>query len=157
MTISYSGTPNTLAFGPGAGSPITGPSVSELLDAYNAMYKFASAPLYADYRDERLTGYPYGNAPWYTPAVSEDPNWIGGIVRMIYRRPPVCPNSNVTSVASTPAYNTPVSVGTPGLQVILRGLNLEYFVQIEAVRKATDYGIEYSGNRSRIAGTLAGT
>jgi hypothetical protein len=163
MAINISTVTNKLAPVVGPGSQINDTLVSGVLESYQAAYAFSRSSVYAEFRDKALTGYHYGNAPWYVRERDVDANWIGHLCRVVYERPPIFPNSDLSAVAVAPTVNTPVGTGVPGLRLVVEGVNLEWFFQIEAIKiglgppSNDGYGIDYTGNTSKQYGTVAGT
>lgn len=173
MTINISTVKNTLAPPYGAGRALTADVLTSATEAFQAEYAYTRTALYSDFRDQALTGYYYGNAPWYAPPRSSDSNWIGHLVRLWYEVPskgtnaaPIVltlPNSDVDIVAVTPAPNTTAAVGTPALRLLVEGVNLEWYFQIQAVRLGLGapsfdgFGIDYNGGRSIRYGFVNGT
>lgn len=173
MTINISTVRNTLSPPYGPGRALTADIPSSMMEAYQAEYAFTRTALYSDFRDTFLTGYHYGNAPWYTPPRSTDSNWIGHLVRLWYEVPtkgtnasPIVltlPNSDLDTVAVTPPTNSVPSVGVPALKLLVEGVNLEYYFQIQAVKLGLGppsndgFGIDYNGGRSIRYGNLIGS
>lgn len=108
--------------------------LSSSLNTAQAIYKFANRVLYSDIREKELTGYYYGQAPWYCSTYTADDNWISQVVKLPYRPSSPLPGSDLnTSVAPIGGWVNPVAAGDPSLTFYIEGCNMEYFLQIQRV------------------------
>jgi len=113
---------------------ILGSQVSSTLNTAQAIYKFANRVVYSDIREKGLTGYYYGNAPWYYDNFTTDNAWISQVAILPYRPSSPLPGSDInTSVAPVLGWVNPVGVGDPSLTFYIEGCNLEYVIQVERV------------------------
>lgn len=104
------------------------------LNTAQAIYKFANRVVYSDIREKEMTGYYYGNAPWYCRNFTADDNWIAQVAKLPYRPTSPLPGCDLnTSSAPLGGWVNPVAAGDPSLTFYIEGCNMEYFIQIELV------------------------
>jgi hypothetical protein len=156
MTIDISTTKQKLADQVSARTNIVASQASNLINTHQAIYKFSNRVIYSDIRNKDLTGYYYGNAPWYYTPFSSDANWVAQICKLPYRVDSPLAGSDISTVTAAPT--NPVSAGTPNITLYVEGCNLQYYVQIERVTVNSTTGvITYTGDISKYDGTLAGS
>ena len=104
------------------------------LNTAQAIYKFANRVVYSDIREKEMTGYYYGNAPWYCANFTADDNWIAQVAKLPYRPTSPLPGSDLNTSAAPPGgWTNPVAAGDPSLTFYIEGCNMEYFIQIQLV------------------------
>jgi hypothetical protein len=113
---------------------IIGDPISTTLNTAQAIYKFANRVVYSDIREKGLTGYYYGNAPWYYDSANTETHWVSQIAKLPYRASSPLPGSDINTSAAPPGgWINPVGVGDPSLTFYIEGCNLEYAIQVERV------------------------
>jgi hypothetical protein len=155
MTINISTVKQQRPTNVGSGISIIAKQYESLLNSEQACYKYSNRVIYTDFRNKDLTGYYYGNAPWYYPPYEDDSNWVAQVTKLPYRPNSPLPGSNVNLVTSVPV--NPVSAGVPNLTLYIEGCNLQFFIQIERVTVDSSTGaITYTGDGSRYSQILVG-
>ena len=116
--------------------------LTSTLNTAQAIYKFANRVVYSDIREKELTGYYYGQAPWYCRNFTADDNWIAQVAKLPYRATSPLPGSNINiSVAPPGGWVNPVAAGDPSLTFYIEGCNMEYFIQVERVTFIPSTGV----------------